>query len=316
MTATDNWLIGDPAASNGFYTNGTLNTGQYSVTLQDANDAVLDSGALATLGIGVSPGTLNAPNGLTLDFGGNIAGSGSVNTPNNQAKPLINNGHIAGTSSTQKITLTGYVKGVGTFDNVTMTGTFSPGLSPTTAQVGNLGFANGSTLIMELGGTTPGSAYDQILSSGALTFDGTLTLSLINGFTPSAGQSFNLFDWSSASGTFASLNLPTLTSGLTWNTSQLYSSGVLSVLSAGIPGDYNNNGTVDAADYAVWRKSLGQNITLANDTTPGMVTQADYDVWRSNFVRTSVLAPVPVAQRHQHSSAGALRCRTDHHRRA
>ena len=167
MTATDNWLIGDPAASNGFYTNGTLNTGQYSVTLQDANDAVLDSGAaLATLGIGVSPGTLNAPNGLTLDFGGNIAGSGSVNTPNNQAKPLINNGHIAGTSSTQKDTLTGYVKGVGTFDNVTMTGTFSPGLSPTTAQVGNLGFANGSTLIMELGGTTPGSAYDQILSSG------------------------------------------------------------------------------------------------------------------------------------------------------
>ena len=33
----------------------------------------------------------------------------------------------------------------------------------------------------------------------------------------------------------------------------------------------------------MWRKSLGQNITLANDTTPGMVTQADYDVWRSNF---------------------------------
>jgi hypothetical protein len=39
----------------------------------------------------------------------------------------------------------------------------------------------------------------------------------------------------------------------------------------GIPGDYNNNGTVDAADYAVWRD--------------GPALPAAYDTWKMNFGR-------------------------------
>jgi hypothetical protein len=50
-----------------------------------------------------------------------------------------------------------------------------------------------------------------------------------------------------------------------------------------LPGDYNNNGSVDAADYSVWRDKLGTSTTLPNDTTPGSVTQGDYDIWKSNF---------------------------------
>jgi hypothetical protein len=53
-----------------------------------------------------------------------------------------------------------------------------------------------------------------------------------------------------------------------------------------LAGDYNNNGTVGAADYIVWRKSLGSSVLLPNDTTPGSVTQLDYNVWRANFGRT------------------------------
>ena len=53
--------------------------------------------------------------------------------------------------------------------------------------------------------------------------------------------------------------------------------------STAVLGDYNDNGTVDAADYVVWRDRLGQPVTIPNDETPGMVTQADYDVWRRNF---------------------------------
>ena len=102
--------------------------------------------------------------------------------------------------------MSGYVKGVGTFDNVTFAGTFSPGFSPTTSYVGNVGFASTNTLVMEIGGTTAGSQYDQLISSGQLTLGGTLQLSLISGFTPAAGQSFNLFDWQSLVGTFSSLS--------------------------------------------------------------------------------------------------------------
>jgi hypothetical protein len=54
-------------------------------------------------------------------------------------------------------------------------------------------------------------------------------------------------------------------------------------LTVPVPGDYNNNGIVDAADYTVWREKLGTSTNLPNDTTPASVTQADYDVWKSNY---------------------------------
>ena len=65
MTATGNWATGPyDAASNGFYTNGTLNTGQYSVTLWDANDAGLRSGrACHYWGCAKTPGHLTLPKG-------------------------------------------------------------------------------------------------------------------------------------------------------------------------------------------------------------------------------------------------------------
>ena len=57
-----------------------------------------------------------------------------------------------------------------------------------------------------------------------------------------------------------------------------------------LPGDYNGNGTVDAADYSVWRDHLGQTFTLPNEdpgTTPGQVTAEDYEFWKSHFGQTA-----------------------------
>ena len=57
-----------------------------------------------------------------------------------------------------------------------------------------------------------------------------------------------------------------------------------------VPGDYSRNGTVDAADYVVWRDRLGTNFQLFNEVsgvTPGMVTAEDYTAWKTRFGRTS-----------------------------
>jgi hypothetical protein len=43
------------------------------------------------------------------------------------------------------------------------------------------------------------------------------------------------------------------------------------------PGDLNENGSVDAADYVVWRNGLGATHT-----------QSDFDKWRANFGRSAV----------------------------
>jgi hypothetical protein len=52
----------------------------------------------------------------------------------------------------------------------------------------------------------------------------------------------------------------------------------------GVPGDYNDNGIVDAADYVVWRK--GGPLLFEVDT-PGTVNEADYTAWRARFGQTT-----------------------------
>jgi hypothetical protein len=52
------------------------------------------------------------------------------------------------------------------------------------------------------------------------------------------------------------------------------------IVPQGVPGDYNNNGVVDAADYVLWRKGG----TLQNEVdNPGTVNAADYTAWRTRF---------------------------------
>ncbi len=60
-----------------------------------------------------------------------------------------------------------------------------------------------------------------------------------------------------------------------------------------LPGDYNASGTVDAADYIVWRKSMGSNVAAysgADGSGNGVIDQVDYDVWKANFAN-SLSAP-------------------------
>jgi Subtilase family len=49
-------------------------------------------------------------------------------------------------------------------------------------------------------------------------------------------------------------------------------------------GDYDGDGVVAAADYTVWRDTLGSTIDLqADGSLNGIVDKVDYDIWKSNF---------------------------------
>ena len=55
-----------------------------------------------------------------------------------------------------------------------------------------------------------------------------------------------------------------------------------------LAGDYNGDGVVDAADYTVWRDTLGSVTNLAADgNSDGMIDAGDVDVWRAHFGQTA-----------------------------
>jgi hypothetical protein len=60
------------------------------------------------------------------------------------------------------------------------------------------------------------------------------------------------------------------------------------VSTPGVPGDYSGDGTVDAADYTVWRDNLdGDAAALAvgsrDPGNSGVVNNTDYEFWKSKF---------------------------------
>ncbi|HJQ80271.1 MAG TPA: retropepsin-like aspartic protease [Lacipirellulaceae bacterium] len=151
-------------------------------------------------------------------------------------------------------------------------GIVAPGLGIGTLNISGR-FVNGpeGTLAVDLGGVAPGTQYDQIHVDGGIALEGTLAVAIAGGFTPSSGQSFEILTATDGiSGTFETLMLP---DDYQWEIDYGVNSVVLSIAAVGLAGDFNGDGSVDTADYVVWRKSGGN--------------QTEYDAWRSNFGRTN-----------------------------
>jgi hypothetical protein len=56
-----------------------------------------------------------------------------------------------------------------------------------------------------------------------------------------------------------------------------------------LPGDYNLDGFVNAADYTVWRNNLNVNVTAFHEPDGdgnGLIDGNDYAVWKSNYGNT------------------------------
>jgi hypothetical protein len=207
---------------------------------------------------------VSAASGASVDLNGvlnlntktlNISGAGQVN---------INN----------------LVTGLGSIVNGGMLGT-----GGSTGLAGDL--TSTGTLAIDLAGAAANS-YDAWNITGTATLSGVLSVDAIAGFTPTSGQSFTVL-------TAASVGAASLTLGgpdanlftLIKNPTSL----VLQAVSAvGVAGDYNGDGTVNAADYTVWRNNLGGSASALLNRDPnngGNINANDYAFWKSRFGATS-----------------------------
>ena len=146
----------------------------------------------------------------------------------------------------------------------------------------------GGSLQIDLAGSLRGGGYDRVNVLGNAQLDGALHVELINGFVPTIGSSFDILDWGGLSGAFSSLELPQIF-GRGWDTSLLYVTGQLTLIDVPtLPGDYNRDGMVNAADYIVWRDTFGSNNNLAADNdSSGLIDAQDYESWKANYGRPS-----------------------------
>ena len=230
VAATGDLIVGDFSGAQGISIQGTLDAGSHVVQL--VNNAPVSISGTALLAQGGRLTSFNQGTGITLAPGGTISASGNAFVDGN----LLNRGMVAGPSAAGAfLTLTDDVSGDGSYTgNVAFGGKFSGGLSPARISMQNALFDSSSTLVMELAGLTPGTQYDQLAASGTLELhNGSLLVTLLNGFTPHGGEVFDLLDWGTLSGTFGSISLPSLGADLAWNTANLYIDGTIAV--AAIP---------------------------------------------------------------------------------
>ncbi len=222
-------------AANSSLTLGGQLTGNGTLVKSGTNSLVLSQPDGFTGALTVTSGTVELPSGfggaggnVTIDAGASLIASGSI------SRNLITQGSISG-PTVGSLVFNGSVRGAGNYTgNIVMNGAFSPGNSPAAVTVtGNLTLGAGVVTTMEIGGTTAGVNFDQLIVTGTLTFGGTLAINLIDGFAPSYGQSFKLFDAANYQSAFAVQQLPTLGNNLDWDISVLNSTGVITV--SGIP---------------------------------------------------------------------------------
>jgi hypothetical protein len=249
---------------------GYLDVGNGSNSAQfTVNDATVTLPAESTLNVAAGS-TMTVENGgsvtqnnpvYAMNIANLVVNDGTVSTKgtiNIASATLTNGGGISaggGGGSGPVINVSGSVLISGVSSDLGAGGSVAFGPDSSLTIIGNGGVGCGSTLYLD--GTvdlesgrliTAGTDLDAALTielpltssfEGAPEYPlegpvsiqgGSLSLTLAPGFLPAAGQEFKLINGSSIAGTFNSVILPPLTGGESWDTSDLYINGTISVV--------------------------------------------------------------------------------------
>jgi autotransporter-associated beta strand protein len=255
-------LSGNSIADQG--TNSAFGAGNFSI----ANGATLEyTGAAAATNRSISLGT----------GGGEIAVASGF---------LSLNGLIEGSALTKSGAGTLVLSGTNTYSDHT---TVDQGLMLISGANATLGSSDVTVL-----GTTAGTAL-AIQNEVANAIDDGSTVSLFGGGEAGVADQGYLFLGDGITEVAGSLLLdgamqPSGTYGsslssATFKLDEYFSgSGLLSVGSPIFAGDFNEDGVVDAADYAKWRANVGQPPgTLPNDDTGAPIGDPQYNLWVANY---------------------------------
>lgn len=233
-------LVNEVGASiNGF---GTLRSG----TLSNKGQILLSGGTSAVRADIVA----QAGSEIVLSGQSNTSFYGSVEVMSD-AELRVSEGSVATFAGLVKQRTGSNINGDG---KMFFEGGLNIGNSPGYGYIqGSVVFASSNFYEAEIGGTAActaqscalgspllDSSFDKLVIGGNLRMGGTLTLKSWNGFVAQAGQSFDLLDWGSSSGTFKTINASglSLAAGTKLDYSQLYTNGTITVTAVPEPESY------------------------------------------------------------------------------
>jgi autotransporter-associated beta strand protein len=271
--------IGDGDATSTF--SGIIQNGNNAT-----NDSNLNGGAFSIAKIGAGTLTLDGANtytGMTSVNGGTLLVNGThigsqFNPPDDFPTPTPAGEYTIGDTGA------GTLGGIGAIEapvSVHEFGTISPGDATGTLTVGELTVNEFATFAFDLDPSNPDSTSDDLLAvTGNVHLSGP-TVNLAISSTEFGGGAFSttgswlLVDGATLTGTpptTVNFNFVEGLSGVTPSLDVDTVNGNISlVLTAGVAGDYNQDGVVTAADYVVWRD------TFVGGNPDG------YNTWRANF---------------------------------
>ena len=211
------------------------------------------------------------PGGFTQS-GGSTAVAGTWNSSGTPAPVTINGGNLLDAG-----TIYGNVINGGTLT----VGTGGSGGSQELSITGNYTQTSAGSLQVDIAGTTAGAStsgqgYGQLDVSGTASLNGTLQVSLANGYTPAAGNNYQLVTSSSSvSGAFSNDNLPAV-SGATVTPS--YGPKIVS-LNVSLPVDTWTGGA--AGDPNDWSDPNNWTLGVPTGTSSVMIPSGDSVVFPS-----------------------------------
>ncbi len=202
-------------------------TNAANITLTGAGSKIVDqtgtTNGLANFATNASAGIFTLASGRNLTTAGAFSNAGTVKVSTGTgftvatgqsytqtAGKTTNDGTMTVTGAGAFAMNTGAIFGNnGSFSgNLTSGGTFNVGdavnLAGKMAVTGNYTQSASGTLKADIGGLAL-AKYDQLNITGSITLGGTLSLQLINGYVPTIGSSFNIVNFASKSGHFATI---------------------------------------------------------------------------------------------------------------
>ncbi len=211
----------------------------------------------------------------------------------------VRNTGVMSASAGSHVTILGAFSGAGIAGAgaVDLEGAVQPGTSPGVMTFGgdvNLGGA--SRLEIEVGGTTPGTGFDQVRVNGTIELGGTLRLTALaaidgDAMLPivEAGELLGAFSSLPAIG--ANLGFGVRFNGITYDYN--HDEAVVSLVQSQA-GDFNLDGAVNGGDLLVWQRALGTVAEHpgvgADGNCDGLVDWADLTMWSADIAAAKAAA--------------------------